>query len=90
MKNMKGFLKRIDDKKIRIGIIGFGYVGMPLAVEFAEAGYEVTGIEIDKEKVKLVMKGRSYIGGRSLSGAEAACRIGKAEGIVRSGGARRL
>jgi UDP-N-acetyl-D-glucosamine dehydrogenase len=55
-------LKKIDQRKIKIGIIGFGYVGMPLAVEFASAGYTVTGIEINPDKAQSVMKGRSYVG----------------------------
>ncbi len=56
------FLKRIDQRKIKIAIIGFGYVGMPLAVEFASSGYEVVGIETNSEKVRKVMRGKSYVG----------------------------
>ncbi|MFH1699479.1 MAG: nucleotide sugar dehydrogenase [Candidatus Zixiibacteriota bacterium] len=59
MKNK--ILDKIKDKSARIGIIGLGYVGLPLAVEFAESGYNVTGIDISKNKVKLISGGHSDI-----------------------------
>jgi UDP-N-acetyl-D-glucosamine dehydrogenase len=46
---------------MQIGIIGLGYVGLPLAVAFAEAGCEVTGLDVDREKVESLNTGRSYI-----------------------------
>ncbi len=52
---------KIKDKSARIGIIGMGYVGLPLAVEFAENGYQVTGIDISSKKVKLINSGKSDI-----------------------------
>jgi len=52
---------RFRDKKAEIGIIGLGYVGLPLALAFAEAGFQVTGFDVDKEKVMKLRKGRSYI-----------------------------
>ena len=54
-------LNRIKDRSARVGIIGLGYVGLPLAVEFAKAGFRVTGIDLDSEKVKMVNRGASYI-----------------------------
>ena len=51
----------IQSRRVRVGIIGLGYVGLPLAVEFAKAGLHVTGIDIDAEKVKAINAGRSYI-----------------------------
>ncbi len=45
----------------RIGIAGLGYVGLPLAVAFAEAGHEVTGLDVDPAKVEAVGSGRSYV-----------------------------
>ncbi len=51
----------IQNGQVRVGIIGLGYVGLPLAVEFAKAGLRVTGIDIDTEKVKAIKAGRSYI-----------------------------
>jgi UDP-N-acetyl-D-glucosamine dehydrogenase len=54
-------LKKIESKTARVGIVGLGYVGLPLAVEFAEAGFTVTGIDIDKKKVAALNRGESYI-----------------------------
>src|SRR3990167_6764525 len=53
--------EKIRTKTIRTGIVGLGYVGLPLAVEFAKAGVEVIGIDIDSKKVESVKRGRSYI-----------------------------
>ncbi|OGW82199.1 MAG: UDP-N-acetyl-D-glucosamine dehydrogenase [Omnitrophica bacterium RIFCSPLOWO2_12_FULL_44_17] len=53
--------EKIRTKTIRAGIIGLGYVGLPLAVEFARAGVEVIGIDIDSKKVTSVQQGKSYI-----------------------------
>jgi UDP-N-acetyl-D-glucosamine dehydrogenase len=54
--------KKIQDKSAVIGIIGLGYVGLPLAVYFAEAGFHVLGVEISPSKVDAVNRGESYIG----------------------------
>ena len=54
--------EKIRNKQARIGIIGLGYVGLPLAVEFAKAGFEVTGFDVDVTKVESINKGHSYIG----------------------------
>ncbi|MFZ5875351.1 MAG: nucleotide sugar dehydrogenase [Nitrospirota bacterium] len=54
-------LNGIENKKATIGVIGLGYVGLPLAVEFAEAGFSVVGIDVDAAKVASLAKGRSYI-----------------------------
>ena len=47
--------------KRNIGIIGLGYIGLPLAVEFAKAGFTVTGIDIDKSRIQMVNEGKSFI-----------------------------
>ena len=52
---------KIDDRTAHVVIIGLGYVGLPLAVEFAEAGFRVTGIDLDPERCELVRSGLSYI-----------------------------
>lgn len=52
---------RILDRSAHIAILGLGYVGLPLAAEFAEAGYRVTGVDIDRHKVRQLQEGRSYI-----------------------------
>ena len=54
-------LQAIENRKIRSAVIGAGYVGLPLAVEFALAGYDVTVIDIDADKVRRINKGESYI-----------------------------
>jgi len=53
---------KINDKTAEIGIIGLGYVGLPLAVEFANNGFKVTGIDVDKGKVSQINNGENYIG----------------------------
>ena len=53
--------QRLKDKSARIGIVGLGYVGLPLALRFSEAGYAVTGLDIDPDKVKALNAGQSYI-----------------------------
>jgi UDP-N-acetyl-D-glucosamine dehydrogenase len=53
--------QKIRDRSARIGVIGLGYVGLPLAVEFARAGFDVTGFDVDHAKVADINAGRSYI-----------------------------
>ena len=53
--------EKIRSRRARVGIVGLGYVGLPLAVEFAKAGFTVTGIDISEEKVRRVNAGDSYI-----------------------------
>ncbi len=54
-------LRRIADRTAHIGILGLGYVGLPLAVEFARSGLRVTGIDVDANKVRTLNAGRSYV-----------------------------
>src|SRR6195256_6706615 len=58
---IEALLGRIQARTAKIGIIGLGYVGLPLALLFNEAGFPVTGFDIDPEKVKALNNGRSYI-----------------------------
>jgi UDP-N-acetyl-D-glucosamine dehydrogenase len=53
--------EKIDRRQAKIGVIGLGYVGLPLAVEFAKAGFDVTGFDVDASKVAAINAGRSYI-----------------------------
>jgi UDP-N-acetyl-D-glucosamine dehydrogenase len=53
--------ERIAARTARVGVVGLGYVGLPLAVEFARAGFDTTGIDLDKRKVDAVSQGTSYI-----------------------------
>ena len=55
------FLRRIDSKEAVIGVVGLGYVGLPVAVTFAEAGYRVAGIELREEKVEILNSGASHL-----------------------------
>ncbi len=68
----KAMLENFKSNQGAIGIIGLGYVGLPLSIAFVEAGYHVTGFDIDAEKVKLLNKGETYI--RHI-GAEAIGKI---------------
>src|ERR1051326_4046971 len=55
-------MEKIRTRTARVGIVGLGYVGLPLAVEFAKAGFAVTGIDVSDEKTRSVNAGESYIG----------------------------
>ena len=54
-------INKINDRSAKVGVIGLGYVGLPLAVEFANAGYDVIGIDINRNKVDLINAGKNYI-----------------------------
>ena len=54
-------LDKIRERKARTGVIGLGYVGLPLAIEFAHAGFHAVGIDVDKRKVDAINAGQSYI-----------------------------
>lgn len=58
----ENLLSKIESKEIKVGVIGLGYVGLPLAVEKAKAGFKTIGFDVQEEKVKLVNEGRNYIG----------------------------
>lgn len=60
MKNT--LLLKIENKDIKVGVVGLGYVGLPLAVEKAKAGFETIGFDVQDEKVELVNNGHNYIG----------------------------
>lgn len=58
----KKLSKKISTKTAKIGVIGLGYVGLPLAHAFAEEGFTVTGMDLDAGKVRKINRGKSYIG----------------------------
>ncbi len=63
MSNIKNeLLEKIESKSLIVGVIGLGYVGLPLAVEKANAGYKVIGFDVLPDKVKMVNEGHNYIG----------------------------
>jgi UDP-N-acetyl-D-glucosamine dehydrogenase len=53
--------RAILSRRARVGVVGLGYVGLPLSAEFAEAGFEVLGFELDAERVAAINNGRSYV-----------------------------
>ena len=55
-------LTKIKNKEIKVGVVGLGYVGLPLAVEKAKAGFKTIGFDVQEEKIKLVNEGHNYIG----------------------------
>ncbi len=63
--------EQIITRTLRIAIIGLGYVGLPLATTFAEAGFHVTGIDVDQQKVDAANRGESYIADISSSTLQA-------------------
>jgi UDP-N-acetyl-D-glucosamine dehydrogenase len=60
--SLEDLRRRLDDRSAVVGVAGLGYVGLPLALEFAKAGYRVVGIDPDAERVARVRRGESYIG----------------------------
>ncbi|MCO8194192.1 MULTISPECIES: nucleotide sugar dehydrogenase [Anaerofustis] len=55
-------LKKIENKEIVVGVVGLGYVGLPLAVEKAKAGYKTIGFDVQASKVQMVNEAKNYIG----------------------------
>ena len=73
----KKFQKRIYRKEIKIAVVGLGYVGLPLAIEFAKSGIEVVGLEIDKDRLKHIERKESYITDISNQELKRALRSGR-------------
>jgi UDP-N-acetyl-D-glucosamine dehydrogenase len=57
----QAFDERIEARSARVGIVGLGYAGLPLAMAFAEAGFHVTGIDLNQDRVAAIGEGRSYL-----------------------------
>ena len=55
-------MKKLENKTAKLGVVGLGYVGLPLAVEKAKAGYDVIGFDVQESKVESVNSGKNYIG----------------------------
>lgn len=53
-------LGKVEGKSALIGVIGLGYVGLPLVSEFCKAGFKVTGFDVDPDKIALLEQGKSY------------------------------
>jgi UDP-N-acetyl-D-glucosamine dehydrogenase len=74
---MSDLLTRIADRSARIGVIGQGYVGLPLALVFQEAGFPVTGFDVDPRKIDALGRGESYIRHIGADRVAAAVRSGR-------------
>ena len=61
MSRLDELQQRIESRDAQVGVIGLGYVGLPLAIEFAGAGFSVVGFDLDRQKVEAVGRGESYI-----------------------------
>ncbi|MCP3953791.1 MAG: nucleotide sugar dehydrogenase [Desulfobacterales bacterium] len=57
----EALLEKIESKSATVGIIGLGYVGLPLAIHFCQAGFKVIGFDLDKKKIDMLLAGQSYI-----------------------------
>src|SRR3954468_1618565 len=75
--NTGSTLDRIRARQARVGVIGLGYVGLPLVVEFARAGFDVTGFDVDASKTEQINAGRSYIPDVSQADLAACVSAGK-------------
>jgi UDP-N-acetyl-D-glucosamine dehydrogenase len=73
----QSLIDRLHARDAHLGVIGLGYVGLPLAVEFAKAGFTVTGIDLDRRKVDSLNKGESYILDVSSEDLGAAVKAGR-------------
>jgi len=74
---MDSLIKKLEQKSAKIGIIGMGYVGLPLALEFCKVGFDVTGIDLDKKKIDSINNGKSYIEDATNADIESAVRQGR-------------
>ena len=63
-----------SDQSLKIGIVGLGYVGLPLVLQFAKSGAQVLGIDVDASKVAAINAGESYI--KHISGTEVQTQLG--------------
>lgn len=61
MDNAQELKNKIINKEVKIAVVGLGYVGLPLAIEFAKKGFSVTGIDVDKDRIERIQKQISYI-----------------------------
>src|SRR5205814_2677981 len=78
-------LRRIEDRTAKVGMIGLGYVGLPLAVEFGKAGFHVIGYDVSERVTRQIMAGQSHI--QDVPSAEVAklVRAGKLVATTDSG-----
>ncbi|HEV8362119.1 MAG TPA: NAD(P)-binding domain-containing protein, partial [Gemmatimonadaceae bacterium] len=70
-------LRKIADHKAVVGVVGLGYVGLPLSMEFAKAGFKVIGYDVSKRTVDRLMKGESHIQDVSSADVHEQVRAGR-------------
>src|SRR4029450_2855193 len=75
-------LDRIGTRQARVGVIGLGYVGLPLAVEFARQGFDVSGFDVDEFKTGEINPGRSYIPDVSQAELSEVVKAGRLRGTT--------
>jgi UDP-N-acetyl-D-glucosamine dehydrogenase len=78
----ESLIDRIRKREARVGVIGLGYVGLPLAVEFARAGFDTTGFDVDESKVAALNAGTSYIPDVRREDLEAEVKAGRLRGTT--------
>ena len=61
MSHLENLRRKIESRQAHAGVVGLGYVGLPLAVELAQAGFQVTGIDVQLSKVESINRGESYV-----------------------------
>jgi len=76
------FKKSVDQRDITIGVIGLGYVGLPLVLEFVKKGFHVAGFDIDRSKIDLLLAGKSYIRHIGKAAVGTMIRSGRFEGTT--------
>ena len=76
MSAKSALLRKLNDRNAVIGIVGMGYVGLPLMLRFSEVGYKVLGFDVDAAKVRALNEGNSYIEHIPAAGIQRACKAG--------------
>ena len=75
--SVQGLLDRIEGREFTVGVIGLGYVGLPLGLAFSESGFQVLGFDIDRAKVEALAEGRCYIDHMDAGKVSAAVTSGR-------------
>jgi UDP-N-acetyl-D-glucosamine dehydrogenase len=78
----KELIQLIENRRARVAVIGLGYVGLPLATEFAGRGFQATGFEVDEKKVAEINAGRSYIGDVAAESIKQAVDAGRLRATI--------
>src|ERR1041385_7958232 len=75
--HLEALRRKIETHQANVGVVGLGYVGLPLVVEFAHAGFCVTGIDVQQSKVDAINRGESYIQDVPTASLEPFVKAGK-------------